>query len=368
MDYPHPFITLDKDNVPDISQAYAVNIGIWDRVAINYGYRQFADASQEHAGLESILAEATKSGLYFISDEDSRSPSTAHPHSSMWDNGQDPAVELTRIMKIRAAALARFGENAIPMGQPLARLEDTLAPLYLMHRYQTEAAMKEIGGLDYRFQMRGDGQMNAAIVEPAEQRKALRAVVSTLSPEALVLPESLLKLLPPRPTGSERTRESLPASTGVAFDPIASAECAADLTLRALFDSTRAARLLEYNARQSGNVSLEEAMDAALAVNRPARRSSVGNGHGLFGEIQAAVYMRTVEALLSLGADSRTSAMVRAVVLAKLDDIKQHAEQDSAIDAYVTYRIDQFLEDPKKFVASEPVTAPPGMPIGDWEE
>ena len=42
---------------------------------------------------------------------------------------------------------------------PLAQLEDTLVPLYLFHRYQTEAATKEIGGLDYRYNLRGDGQI-----------------------------------------------------------------------------------------------------------------------------------------------------------------------------------------------------------------
>jgi Met-zincin/Domain of unknown function (DUF5117) len=365
MDYPHPWIVLDKDGLPDLSKAYAVNIGAWDKVAIDFGYRQFTDAAAERSGLERILGDANKAGMYFISDADSRSPASAHPHSSMWDNGSDPAAELTRIMKIRAAALNRFGESAVPMGTPLARAEDTLAPLYLMHRYQTEAAVKELGGLDYRFQVRGDNQMNAAIVDSGEQRKALRAVISTLSPESLVLPEPLLKLLPPRPPGSERTRESLPAATGVTFDPIAAAECAADLTLQALFDPRRASRLVEYSARSNGNVGLDEVMDAALAANRPARRSSGGAGRGLFGEVQSAVYMRTVEALLSLAADSRASAMVRAAVYAKLDEIKQHADTASAVEAYVVYRIDQFLEDPMKFVVAAPVPAPPGMPIGE---
>ena len=181
MDYPHPWVTLDKDGMPDLSAAYAVNIGLWDKVAINYGYRQFLDGAAERAELDAILAEAARSGLVYITDEDARPAGSAHPHAHLWDNGTDAADELTRILKIRAAALARFGENAIPVGAPLAQLEDTLAPLYLMHRYQCEAAIKIIGGLDYRYQVRGDGQTNAAVVSPEEQRKALRAVVKTLS-------------------------------------------------------------------------------------------------------------------------------------------------------------------------------------------
>jgi hypothetical protein len=366
MDYPHPWIILNAAGVPDLSQAYAVNIGVWDKAAIDYGYRQFTSGADEHAGLEAILTDARESGMYFISDEDARPPGSAHPHAHLWDNGADAADELTRIMKIRAAALARFGENAIPMGAPLAQLEDTLAPLYLMHRYQTEAAVKEIGGLDYRFQLRGDGQMNAAIVDAAEQRKALHAVLATLSPEALTLPESLLKLLPPRPPGLPRSRESLASATGLTFDPIAAAESAADLTLTVLFDVQRAARLVEYHARGGGNPSLGEVIDAALAANKPARRQ-VPAGQGLFAEVQSAVYMRTVEALLRLAASPQESAAVRAIVLGKLDQIKQQSDPNSAPEAYIIYRIDQFLEDPTKFMVSPSVPAPPGMPIGDDE-
>jgi hypothetical protein len=208
MDYPHPWITLGKDGGLDLSSAYAVNIGLWDRVAINYGYRQFADNSNERSQLDALLSDAAKAGLFFITDEDARPPGGAHPKAHLWDNGPDAADELVRIMKIRAAALARFGENAIPEGAPLSQLAETLAPLYLMHRYQCEAAMKLIGGLDYRYQLRGDGQMNAAIVSAEEQKKALRAVVETLSAENLTLPEPILRLLPPKPPGYERTRAS----------------------------------------------------------------------------------------------------------------------------------------------------------------
>jgi hypothetical protein len=367
MDYPHPVITLDKAGVPDLSSAYAVNIGLWDKVAINYGYRQFADNAEEPAGLDGILREATKAGLVFISDEDARPQGGAHPFAHLWDNGTDAADELTRILKIRAAALSRFGENAIPAGVPLAQLQDTLAPLYLLHRYQTEAAAKIIGGLDYRYQLRGDGQMGPAIVSGEEQRKALHAVLRTLSAETLTLPEALLKLSPPRPPGFARTLESLPAQTGLTFDPIAAAESAADLTLAVLFDPLRAARLVEYGARAHAP-SLGEVIDAALQVNRPAAPAASASHQGLDAEIQAAVYARTVEALLSLAADSKASTQVRAITYAKLEDIKRRSNAGSPLEAYLTHRIKEFQDDPAKFVAAKPIEAPPGMPIGDDED
>jgi len=366
MDYPHPWITLDKNGVPDLSAAYAVNIGLWDKVAINYGYRQFSDSSAERAGLDAILSDATKSGLVYITDEDARPPGGAHPFAHLWDNGTDAADELARIMKIRAAALARFGENAIPESVPMATLEDTLVPLYLMHRYQTEAATKMIGGLNYRYQLRGDGQMNAEIVSPDEQRKALRAVVNTLSAETLMLPEPLLRLFPPRPPDFERTRESLPAHTGLTFDPIAAAESAADLTLSILFDRERAARLVEYHAR-ANTPSLSEVIDAALKVSRAAP-SAPGSHPAMGAEVQAAVYARTVEALLTLAADPKTSVEVRAITYTKLEDIRRRSDVSSPLDAYLMHRIKQFQDDPAKFVAAAPIEAPPGMPIGDDED
>ena len=148
----------------------------------------------------------------------------------------------------------------------MAQLEDTLVPLYLLHRYQTEATIKEIGGLDYQYQLRGSGQPGPVMVSAAEQKKALAAVVKTLSPEFLTLPEPLLGLLPPRPPGLQRTRESFASHTGLTFDPVAAAESAADLTLVVLFNPQRASRLVEYHARKAEEPSLDEVMDAALAA------------------------------------------------------------------------------------------------------
>jgi len=362
MDYPHPWITLDRNGAPDLSQAYAANIGDWDKVAINYGYRQFASPADEAAGLERILRDSARTGMVYITDADARAVSSAHPYAHMWDNGGDPAVELERILTVRAAALARFGENAIRTGMPVAQLEDTLVPLYLLQRYQVDAAVTEIGGLDYRYQLRGDGAAGPQIVGAEAQRRALSAVLKTLSPEFLTLPEPLLKLLPPRPPGLPATHESFPSRTQPAFDPISAAECAADLTLAGLFNPQRAARLVEYGARDPGNLNLGTVIDAALATTGRAPRAG-----GLTGAVQRAVYVRTVEALLTLAANTNASAEVRAVTQAKLNEIRRRADQGAPTDAYLAHRIDLFFTDPSRFAPAAPVEAPPGMPIGDAE-
>ena len=367
MDYPHPYITLDKLGIPDLTHAYAADIGVWDKVAIDYGYRQFPARSNEHAELDKIIAAAEKSGLVYITDEDARPQGGAHPHAHLWDNGAAPADELSRILTLRAAALARFGEDTIRPGTPVAQLEDTLVPLYLLHRYQTEAAIKEIGGLDYRYQLRPaagqPGESNPVIVSPQEQRKALTAVLKTLSAETLTLPESLLAILPPRPPGLERTRESFATHTGLTFDPVTAAESAADLTLNVLFDPARASRLVEYHARNPANPSLVEVIDAALAAVHSAPHHA-GERLPLDGIVLRSVYLRTVEALLTLAANPQASPIARAVTAARLHTLRQQADLTDPVGAAVAARITEFEQDPAKFVIAKPLEVPPGMPIG----
>jgi len=362
MDYPHPYITLDAAGKPDLSHAYAVNIGEWDKIAIEYGYRDLpADASQ--ATLSEPVEAGLKRGLYFITDEDARPLGSAHPHAHLWDNGPDAADELNRILDVRAAALKRFGENAIRAGEPVAELEDKLVPLYLLHRYQTEAAAKLIGGLDYRYVVRGDGQLITAIVKPEDQRKALAAVLKTLSPDTLTLPESLLVLLPPVPPGVERTRESFASHTGLTFDPVAAAESSADLTLALLFNPQRASRLVEYHGRDTTVPGLEDVIDQTLAATR-----ATATLPGLPGIVRDAVFARTVEALLTLAASPEASAGARAVAAAKLERVKREANPNSPISMHVVHRIEEYQRDPATFVKAKPVDAPPGMPIGSMDQ
>jgi hypothetical protein len=275
-------------------------------------------------------------------------------------------------MTIREAALKRFGENAITKGTPMAQLEDTLVPLFLLHRYQTEAAIKEIGGLDYRYQLRGDGQPNPEIVSSANQKKALAAVLKTLSPETLTLPESLLKILPPRPPGLERTRESFPSETGLTFDPIATAESAADLTLAVLLDPARASRLVQYHMRVPDAPSLRGVLEA---ISKATAERPEG-GHTMSSEVERAVEFRALEAMLALAVNPQASSQARAIArshinnvlkdlttAAPLSDTAEAIHRSALID-----RINEFNRDPAKFVPAKPIEAPPGMPIGDEED
>ncbi len=369
MDYPHPAVSLDANGRPDLSHAYAPGIGAWDKTAITYGYAQYAPGAEEQAALHAILDKAQQQGLYFLTDEDARPLGSVHPFAHLWDNGSDPVAELDRILTIRKAALARFDEAAIPQGTPMSQLEDTLVPLYLLHRYQTEAAAKSIGGLNYRYALRGDGQPVTTPIPLAEQRRALAAVLATLSPETLALPENLLKLLPPRAPAYDRTRESFPSRTGLTFDAVDAAESAAGLTLALLFEPTRATRLAQMEGDEH-TLNLANVIDAILHATWKAPRAT-----GAAAPIQYAIQAATLEHLLALAANQEASAETRAIarqqalaLRAWLEHLPATPADAAAVRQAAIARIASFERDPDKFTPAPTPAAPPGMPIGDDEQ
>src|SRR5262245_23958672 len=266
MDYPAPRARLGADGVPDLSDAYAKGIGEWDKVSIAYGYQDFAPGTDEQQALDRTLRDAFARGLMFLTAQDARPRSGASSVAHLWDNGANAIDELGNVMKVRAAALRRFGENNIREGAPMATIEDVLVPIYMYHRYQVEAATKLIGGQDYTFSLKGKGDRNPQIVSPEEQRRALAVVLDTIKPEALAVTESLLRLLPPRPAGYQRTREDFRIRTQPVFDALAPAEAVADHVSGFLLNPERAARLVQFHALDQRNPGLAEVIDKIFAA------------------------------------------------------------------------------------------------------
>jgi hypothetical protein len=246
MDYPHPLITVTPAGDIDLSNAYPTGIGEWDKVAVTWGYGEFG--GNERASLDSVLLAGRARGLTFLTDQDARPVSSAHPNTHLWDNGADATAELKRMMTVRARALARFDETVIKRGAPMATLEDVLVPVYLHHRYQLEAAIKVVGGVTYDYTMRGDGLSGPRAVPAAQQLAALNAIADVLSPTNLALPPQVISVLPPRPFLIEPTRELFDRWTGMTFDPLAPGATIANVTFDLLLDSERAARIVAQQA------------------------------------------------------------------------------------------------------------------------
>jgi hypothetical protein len=371
MDYPHPWVKLAADGSIDLSQAYATGIGEWDKVTIEYGYSDFAPGTDEHAALNKIITDAAKRGLTFLTDQDARPPGSASPFTNLWDNGKDPVTELQNVMKVRATALSHFGEDNIREDEPMALLQDVLVPVYLYHRYQTEAVTKTIGGLNYTYALRGDGQIPTAPVSEADQRRALAAVLQTISPEFLALPERITKLIPPRPSQIQ-PYEEFPSHTGLTFDPLAAAETSADATVSVLLDPARAARLIQFHAENAQQPGLNEVFDALLDASW---KSSARSGD--LAAVQRVVDDVVLNEMMRLAANEKAADEVRAVTLFQLTELRAWLTKQStgvtdprqkAHMLFAVAQIRKFEQEPTQTLKPTPLLeSPPGAPIGTTE-
>ena len=297
---------------------------------------------------------------------------SAHPFTHLWDNGKDAADELNRMLEIRSVVLRNFGEKNIKPGMPMAMLEEALVPMYFYHRYQTEAAAKLIGGLNYRYALRGDEQVVTEFVSAEQQHKALDALIKTVSPANLMLQENLLKSIPPRPLGYDRHREVIKIRTELTFDALSMAETAADMTFSLVLHPARASRLVEYHARDVKQPSLESIIDKLISGTI---KSPVKNGYE--GAVQMTVNYALLMNLTRLGLNSEATPQSRAIALLKIDQLKLWLMNQSKVImdeewkahyAYLLLKIHKLQDDPDEFKQENFLEAPPGQPIGMDEE
>lgn len=370
MDYPHPKVELNDDGSFDLSNAYDTGIGEWDKVTIRYGYQDFSSGPNGVENqLNSILDKAIDDGLKFISDSDARPEGGAHPYAHLWDYGEDPVAQMTHILEVREKALDKFSEANIKPGAPMATLEDVLVPIYLFHRYQLEATVKLVGGLNYFYNLRGGKQPGPEPVPASRQLDALDAMLETLQPKILRLPQRIVDLIPPRPIGYYGSRELFNSHTDPAFDPLGAAETAANMTTELLFNPNRAARLIDFEARDSNNLGFGETVDRILESTIKEDKSD-----GYDGAIQRTVDYVVLYNFMELAANEEASSQVRAIAQQKLAELKDwlgtrvdEVEDSSQIAAYnyMADQISKFLEDPSSIEKrTEPLTPPPGSPIG----
>jgi hypothetical protein len=350
----------------DLSDAYTDGIGEWDKVAIAFGYQHFPVGTDEPKALDAILRGAHGKGLRFLSDDEARDPAGSSPVANLWDNGKNAVDELQRVMALRKAALDRYSPAAIRMGAPMSDLANTLVPVFLMHRYQTEAAAKTLGGVDYNYALRGDNQAVTAIVPAAEQLRALDGLLKTLNPAALEVPEALLTQIPPIAYGYDETREQFKGRTGKTFDPVAAAESSAHHTLGLLLHAERAARLDHLKARDAAQPGFDGVLKHLLAATW-----SAAPQRGMRGEIQKAVNMAALHHLMALAANEAAApsarAQAHAALVALRKDLGARRSADptwAAIHQFAAAQIERFEKDPKVIPIPRPLEPPAGQPIG----
>ena len=368
MDYPHPLVKLNNAGEIDLSDAYDDKIGAWDKISITWGYSEFAKGTNEIKALNKILDDAQQKGVEFLTDQDARPAGALHPRTHLWDNGKNVVDGLKDVMNVREKALNQFGEKNIRPGMPMAMLEDVLVPVYFYHRYQIEAAAKVVGGMSYTYTLRGDGRTATEAVNKTEQVKALKAVIDCIDPKFLLIPDKIAKLIPPRPSGYNFSRELFKKRTGLAFDVLSPAETAADLPFSFLFNVERLNRMAQYEV-ENGGLGINEMINTLLNKTwKDTRRT------GMERLIQLQTEQVLFTYLLSASVNDNNSFAVKSILKKALADLKIFIESQNKTATDDTYKGHLILalermKEPKKAKPTIHKEIPPGAPIGcDWEE
>lgn len=360
MDYPHPYIKMDAQGNIDLSDAYDTNIGEWDKVAIKYGYGEFESIDDARQ----ILDKAFADGYRHLSDRDARPTNGAHPVAHLWDNGASAADELNRMMEIRRKIINNFSDKAIRNGRPMSDIENVLVPMYLFHRYQVDATSKVVGGLNYNYKVRGDEQVATEFIPGADQIAALDALIATLKPEALRLPESLLKMIPPVAQGYSKGRENFVSKAGPAFDYFAAAETASSLPIMFLLNAHRANRLEMLKARNNDQPGFSTVLNKLTSGTWKSPAADAQDR-----ALQKVVEMEYVEGLMKLYANKEAYDDIKAMTRNELVTIQKYAQarSNNYYYSYAAEKIGTFLEEPDEFEGGAMIKAPDGSPIGSYQ-
>ncbi|MGC1271277.1 MAG: zinc-dependent metalloprotease [Croceibacterium sp.] len=264
MDYPAPRIKLTNGQI-DLSDAYAPGAGPWDDYSVDWLYGDPAPGVNPDTAAAGKALAAETAGLAFMSDIDGRDPSLPSPAASMWDDGPDPVAALDHMLAVRRVALAQFGDRTLLAGEPLANLRRKFVPIWLLHRYDVDAAGKLVGGLDYEYAVVGDNHPAPRPFPAAQQLAALDALIGTLSSQLLTEPAALVPLLsvPTTRLGDPQFDTEVFANAGAAaFDPLVAADVAAQLPLDSLLAPARLTRLFEQHRRDPAMPGVAEVLDA----------------------------------------------------------------------------------------------------------
>ena len=345
MDYPAPYVKIVGGKL-DLSEAYTKSVGPYDVAAIRYAYAPAAD--------EGELERLARAVPLFVSDPHSRPVGAAHPLGSVWDNGADPVGMLRHEIDVRRIALEQFSIRNLKNGEPLSSIEQQFLPLYLHHRYQVEAAAKSIGGVKYTYAVMTDVPPELPKPVPAaRQREALAAVMATLDAEFLDIPKRIRDLIPPPSYAwGDANTELFPRRTTPVFDPIAAAMTSADISVSALLDPARAARL----AQQESNLSLREVFNALIDV--AARPGPVSRG------TRTLIMTRTAQ--LANNRDADPQARAEAFDALRRLSSALGASTDAAENTHrraTRDEIERFLARPEAWQAPTIPAVPPGPPI-----
>ncbi|MDV6316852.1 zinc-dependent metalloprotease [Idiomarina sp. HP20-50] len=358
MDYPHPLVSLTTDGSLNLTNAYTEGLGLWDKQVLAYGYSDFGGMPSSADQLNRILAKNKSLNLSFISDQDARPAGGAHPFAHLWDNGSDPVTELERLLSVRQQVLENFSKDMLEPQQPLSQLQAIFVPIYLLHRYQTEAAVKWLGGVNYRYYMAQDATDDYQPVSAARQQAALKQLLKTIQAETLRVPAHIKQWLVPMAYGQSSSREYFDGKTGVIPDTVSMAASAADHSLQLMLNPQRLNRLIQQHANNERVPSASQLMSELFTTVFIDWKQAKGE------PLQQRLLATVINAEIRAIENSALAVEARLIMQAELvKQQRQLAESDSLLVQQLANDINTFLTDGEWPEQYEPEPLPPGSPI-----
>lgn len=359
MDYPAPRVRPAGNGGLDVSDAYGIGIGEWDKHAIRMLYGEVAAGETVSEFHDRLSAEVRSKGILYLTDADARSAGAAHPLANLWDDGSNPTEGLENALAVRRTALDRFGAGSLQAGRPLAELEEVFVPVYLHHRYQLDGAIKMVGGTLFEHGVNRPRATGAVAVPADEQRRALDVILGSLSPENLSIPASVRSMLLPRPPGYGRSRETFQRRAGDAFDPLGAADVIARQVARGLMNPERLMRVVLQSAASEG-LTVEETVQALMEVGRPQAGEA-----GEAAALRVVVLTAALEELMGTAGRPNTPREVRnrlvTALRVQVETGRLSTQEDLLREAKA------FLDRPVAAQGTHESAgpeAPPGSPIG----
>jgi hypothetical protein len=361
MDYPAPYAEIDSNGNIDLSNAYVQRIGTYDELSVNWLYRDFPDGVNEVAALRAIADQGVQDGLIYMGHTNNNFIGAAHQYAGVWDNGSNLVDHLKLELRIRNIGLERFSTDVIRPGEPLSNLEYVLLPLYMHHRFQLRSAVQSLGGADYRYALKGDGQTPFTIIDGEEQRDALETVLSTLDVNFLALPEEIIAMIPP-PAYRHGEGEVFEGYTEQIFDPIAAAEASAAFTVGEVLHPQRMARLVLYGS-MGDYPDLEEVVDRLINVTWGADTQADEYHQRILHAVQRTV----IDQMMQQATLEGTAPDVRAILADRLDRMAVSLEADgdpSPHERLAAADIRRWQSRIENTIPGPAIQLPAGDPIG----
>ena len=361
MDYPAPLVQIDESGNIDLSDAYVQRIGEYDKLSVNWLYREFPNGTNETQALERIAEQGVVDGLIYMGHTNNNFIGASHQYASVWDNGSNLVDHLKLEIRIREIGLERFGIDAIRTGEPMSTLEFVLLPLYMHHRFQLRSAIQSLGGADFRYALKGDGQIPVAIVEAEEQRDVLETVLSTLAVDFLALSPEIVQMIPP-PAYRYSEGEEFPGYTQQMFDPLAAASAAATFTIGEILNSDRMARLVLFGS-MGDYPNLQEVADRLIEATWGASEAEDAYRQQVLHTAQRSV----VDQMMQQASMAGNPAEVRAILSDRLDQLASGIEAEGALSPHrklVAADIRRWQSRIENTVPGPQLQMPAGDPIG----